>query len=452
MAPFLVSFTPSADERDQSSVKSEGGLSYSYQVDAEVLDEGGEARSATRTFRAGVTAVEVQLTPAAGFLRPGVPAEIRALRADLDGTPRAGEGSYRIVALAAPPSALLPSEEPVASTSGQALLTEGDRLRPRWVENGEAYSPEAALRSWPDGPEVARGALAHDAKGQATLAWTPSAPGAYRIQIASQDEFGQAYQIATELLVAPAQGALPLAALLLAEQDSVPVGGTARLLVLSGFAGEPLALDFYRGGARVEHRELIAGKDPTLIERPVGEGDRGGFAVTLRVLRDHQWIRLTREIAVPWDNRELTLGFSTFRDKIRPGAKETWTVSVRGADGKPLAAGAAQLLAYMYDRSLDPFALAPAPPTCAGCGPGSPPPGRPRSRWGPGRLARSSARASICPRTRSRSARTRSSCGKTRMGTSHGSSGSAASEPRATARGKGRWARPSAVRGARPSI
>ena len=59
---------------------------------------------------------------------------------------------------------------------------------------------------------------------------------------------------------------------------------------------------------------------------------------------------------MPWDDRELKLSFATFRDRLRPGAKETWRVNVRSADGKPPEAGAAELLAYMYDRSLDVFA------------------------------------------------------------------------------------------------
>ncbi|HYN41467.1 MAG TPA: alpha-2-macroglobulin family protein, partial [Thermoanaerobaculia bacterium] len=55
-------------------------------------------------------------------------------------------------------------------------------------------------------------------------------------------------------------------------------------------------------------------------------------------------------------DRMLKLEFATFRDKIRPGTRETWRVTVKSPSGQPVEAGAAELLGYMYDRSLDVFA------------------------------------------------------------------------------------------------
>ena len=355
---FRFTFTPAGDERGSPGT---GGapaeLTYRYRAEAEVLDEGGETRSATRSFRLGLTAIEAQPQSEVGFFRAGQPAELTALRTDLAGAPRAGEASFRIVALAPPPQTLMPADEPVRAAPGSAPpLTEGDRQRARWAQ-GAAYSPEATLRNWPDAPgaEVARGTLTHDAQGRAKITWPNPAPGAYRVHYATKDDFGESYETTKEIVVAAEHTELRLPALLLAERGSVPVGGTARLLALAGFAGQPIELEIYRAGKLTERRELTAGKDATLIERPVREGDRGGFAVTLRMLRDHQWISFTQAIFVPWDDRALALSFSTFRDRIRPGETETWTVTVRGPGGRVPAAGTVQLLAYMYDRSLDLF-------------------------------------------------------------------------------------------------
>src|SRR5262249_50005277 len=54
--------------------------------------------------------------------------------------------------------------------------------------------------------------------------------------------------------------------------------------------------------------------------------------------------------------------FATFRDKLRPGQKETWRVTVRGPKGEKLDERTAELLTYMYDRSLD-FFGAHSPPS-----------------------------------------------------------------------------------------
>src|SRR4029453_3986109 len=119
---------------------------------------------------------------------------------------------------------------------------------------------------------------------------------------------------------------------------------TARLLATSGFAGQPITLDLWRDGKNVMHRRLTAGQDPALIEIPIKEEHRGGFGVSMLVLRDHQLMQATAEVFVPWDDRDLTVELASFRDQIRPGAKETWKVTVRGPPGAKPEAAAAELL------------------------------------------------------------------------------------------------------------
>ena len=58
---------------------------------------------------------------------------------------------------------------------------------------------------------------------------------------------------------------------------------------------------------------------------------------------------------MPWDDRELKVSFATFRDRLRPGQTETWRVTVKGATPEHPLKETAELLAYMYDRSLDAF-------------------------------------------------------------------------------------------------
>src|SRR5207302_8095233 len=53
---FEMAFTAGADERTAAR-----GVSYRYLVSADVTDEGGETRSASRGFRLGTTAVEARI-------------------------------------------------------------------------------------------------------------------------------------------------------------------------------------------------------------------------------------------------------------------------------------------------------------------------------------------------------------------------------------------------------
>ena len=56
---------------------------------------------------------------------------------------------------------------------------------------------------------------------------------------------------------------------------------------------------------------------------------------------------------MPWSNKELTIEYGTFRDKLLPGQQEEWVVKIKGPKGDKVAA---EMVAGMYDASLDAFA------------------------------------------------------------------------------------------------
>jgi uncharacterized protein YfaS (alpha-2-macroglobulin family) len=57
-------------------------------------------------------------------------------------------------------------------------------------------------------------------------------------------------------------------------------------------------------------------------------------------------------VNVPWTNKDLHIEYETFRDKTLPGSKETWKVKISGYKKEKVAA---EMLASMYDASLDQF-------------------------------------------------------------------------------------------------
>lgn len=349
---FLVKFTPEVDERDGTSKD----VTYRYVLHADVTDEGGETRSASKGFRLGFVSVEARLDLDGDFLRAGVAGKATATRSDLNGTPKAGKGSWRLVALVQPPQTLLPADQPVLKNEGapkDAYETKGDQLRARWAPN---YQPEAVLHGWAEGLQKAQGTADHGAKGEADIAIPALPTGAYRLLYETTDDFGAVCKASKDILVASSDAEVALPAICLSENSTVPVGGTARFLVHSGLPGQVIFLDIYKDGTRVERRRLISDKDPSLMEMSVTERDRGGFGVTMTVLRDHQVMQFSRSVFVPWDDKELKVEFATFRDKLKPGGRETWRVTVKAPGENSAEPRAAELLAYMYDRSLDLFA------------------------------------------------------------------------------------------------
>ncbi len=349
---FRVAFTPAADEREAT----EKGVSYRFRLTADVTEPGGETRSAERAFRLGFVAVEARIDLDRGFLTAGEPSTLTAQRTDLDGAPRPGAGRWRLVALAQPQRAVLPAELPPVNppAADDPFATDGDRRRPRWQTG---FEPEAVLASWGAAREVASGPAEHGATGSATIELPALEPGAYRLLYTTEDAFGATAEARRELVVAGRSGAPVAVPLLLeAERGEVAPGGTLRLLVHSGLPGQHMTLELKRPGREVERRALVAGGGWGLIEIPVDARDRGGIAASLTALSDHQLMRRTAVVRVPWDDRRLDVGFESFRDRLRPGSQESFRITVKGPDDRAVAEGTVELLASMYDRSLDLFA------------------------------------------------------------------------------------------------
>jgi len=85
---------------------------------------------------------------------------------------------------------------------------------------------------------------------------------------------------------------------------------------------------------------------------PVTEADRGGYGVGWMFVKHNRFYQLNQTISVPWTNKELTVEYATYRDKTLPGSEEKWKLKISGYKKEKIAA---EMLASMYDASLDQF-------------------------------------------------------------------------------------------------
>jgi hypothetical protein len=203
---------------------------------------------------------------------------------------------------------------------------------------------------------MASGAATHKDNGKAEISIPRLAPGAYRLIYKTTDDFGAKSEMKKDFIVAALSMKLPLPAMLSIEESSVKVGGKARILAHSGLKDQYMVFEIFRDGKCIRREDLTSGENPSLLEIPITEEDRGGLEIRLVLVRDNQFMQFQKSLSVPWDNKELNVEFSTFRDRLQPGHTENWSVKVSGPEDKNVAVPAAELLAYMYDRSLDAFA------------------------------------------------------------------------------------------------
>lgn len=104
------------------------------------------------------------------------------------------------------------------------------------------------------------------------------------------------------------------------------------------------------------HNEILQSEvleisnEQKLLKIPVSEVHRGNFTIHLSLVNQNRQFTQSIPVSVPYKNKQLDLKFTTFRNKLLPGAKEEWTLSIKNKAGEKESA---ELLATLYDASLD---------------------------------------------------------------------------------------------------
>jgi hypothetical protein len=97
---------------------------------------------------------------------------------------------------------------------------------------------------------------------------------------------------------------------------------------------------------------LNLNNEKKIFEFSATEADRGGYGVTYFFIKNNRFYQYSDVIRVPWTNKDLQISYATFRDKTLPGSEEKWKVKITGYKNEKVAA---EMLASMYDASLDQF-------------------------------------------------------------------------------------------------
>lgn len=106
----------------------------------------------------------------------------------------------------------------------------------------------------------------------------------------------------------------------------------------------------YYGNKKTTSELTIANNGINLFEKEIQESDRGGFIKTSVFVYDNRVYYQQYQIQVPWNNKELEIHYSSYRNKTEPGSQEKWTIELKGAKGEQKAA---EMLSSLYDASLD---------------------------------------------------------------------------------------------------
>ena len=179
-------------------------------------------------------------------------------------------------------------------------------------------------------------------------------PGKYYIELKSLDD--PLAQTATEFTVfqsSSKQLPYPTMAWYRVDKSTAHPGETVQFQIGSAASNVKMWVRLTHGNEVRLERWITLNNDVQTIDYKVTENDRGGLTLQTAFAKENCYNTRNLNVSVPYDNYDLDVSLATVRDKLSPGAEETWTINVKDYKNKPVQAA---LLAGMYDASLDEFA------------------------------------------------------------------------------------------------
>ncbi len=184
-------------------------------------------------------------------------------------------------------------------------------------------------------------------------------PGYYLVEIKTQDRYGEKVEkkeIFTGFSLSQNQVPAKDAFFTDVLTPTVEPGEKAQFAMGSAYHNVYLIYDLLEGKDKVVHKTIPLHSELKLFEIPVIEAYRGGFAVNGVFIKNNRIYNVRHDFEVPFTNKMLDIQIATFRDKLQPGQNEEWHLTIKSKDEKSKRALEAELLAGMYDASLDVFA------------------------------------------------------------------------------------------------
>jgi hypothetical protein len=183
---------------------------------------------------------------------------------------------------------------------------------------------------------------------------TKFTPGWYLVELSAKDKYGEPVTAMKFIELTPGNG-------ILAANTPFDVS-TGKNIAEPGETFNYQVATTFKDVFVIHQQQFMYGKQNTIYERlnnnskkisiPVTENDRGGMSAAGTFVKYNRIFGDATQLSVPWSNKELNISFETFRDKTLPGSKEEYKIKIAGKKGEKIAA---EMLAAMYDASLDQF-------------------------------------------------------------------------------------------------
>ncbi len=341
---FTVNFTALPD----LNVSPESSPIFTYTVYADVTDLNGETHSKQTSVAVGYKALEIS-AGIANELNNAEKAEIKLNSTNLSGEFEATKGKIIIQQLKTPATAY---RARLWAMPDKFIYSEAD-----WRKDlpNDLYKDENNIYGWEVSQEVHQQSFDTGKEKTITLdnikKWKA---GQYKLEMTATDKYGQEVKAVQYFTVAePTQKGLVIPQMSLFQGIKTKGEPNEKAILKVGSSSEIQALFEVEHDNKIVQKQWIKLNNATqTIELPIKEEYRGNFGVHYTFIKNNRTYKHSQTISVPYTNKELAISFETYRDKLLPGAEETWKINIKGRQGDKVAA---EMVATLYDASLDAF-------------------------------------------------------------------------------------------------
>ncbi|WP_241507271.1 alpha-2-macroglobulin family protein [Aquimarina sediminis] len=330
---------------------------FNYEIIADVTDINGETRSTTTIVNVGYHTLTANVSIKNEIDKTQKDHSLTITTLNLNNESIAANGTIKVFKLQAPDKTMRIRPWKAPDYSG-FKKEEFKKLFPH-----DAFKNEHDYRKWSKGQLVldkpfSTSATKENAIGTQKLTlgsikkWKS---GKYIIELNTKDRFGQDVKD-IQYITLFNQGDKVISDQQLFEITTdkaiYKIGDEAIIKLSSASKDITVTIDIEKDHKIIKTQLIRLSNNSKTIRIPVTKEDLGGFSIGYSYLNYNGYQSGTTIIPVPYEPTELSIETKTFRDKLLPGQQETWSFTIKGPKGDKVSA---ELLASMYDASLDQF-------------------------------------------------------------------------------------------------
>ncbi|MGV3541162.1 MAG: alpha-2-macroglobulin family protein, partial [Rufibacter sp.] len=322
------------------------GQQYVYEVTATVTDASGETQEEEVRVRVGQKVLDLELSLPSRILLPDSLNTVIWLT-NLNQQLQAGSVTVEVFSLKSPGRLYKNRlwEEPDLSAF---TTSEFEKVFPSYAPPGLS-----TYQNWPVKEKIYSQTLISTAQRPALLKAAFSSkvtPGLYLVQVTGVTQTGDTVSTRRHVSFVSDKNHQPvqMSDWVIPVKEKADVGEKAEFLV--GAGNGTVLVEVYNGPELISSEWVNTGTNQMKMQVPIKPSFGNNVQVQFLMVKDNRLYKSQHKISQNRSEPTLALRFSTFRNKLVPGQKESWKLQITNLQNK---AKAAEMVASLYDASLD---------------------------------------------------------------------------------------------------